>query len=161
MLIANSLFTPDFSNLTVHGGEKVIINEKSFSSEFSLCFLQYSLGSMWFNQHKKVLVFKKPKSSFQKSHETILLVLQLYFVSLKPVELHGHTKQSQSHCAGRVRQYAERQQMEENETLVGTLGSDSEGSSFLEYLRKLGFEGVSYQLGQQLPNQMCFIHKER
>lgn len=44
--------------------------------------------------------------------------------------------------------------MEENETLVGTLGSESEGSSFLEYFGKLGFEGVSYlsRLESQLPN---------
>ena len=68
MLIENSLFTPDFFNLTVHGGEKFIINEKSFSSEFSLCFLQYSLGSMWFNQHKKVLVFKKKKNPHSRNH---------------------------------------------------------------------------------------------
>lgn len=41
--------------------------------------------------------------------------------------------------------------MEENETLVGTLGSESEDSSFLEYF---GFEGVSYliRLERQLPN---------
>lgn len=68
MLTANSLFTPAFFNLIFYGGKKFTINEKTLSSEFSQCFLQYSLGSMWFNQHKTILFFKKKKSPYSRNH---------------------------------------------------------------------------------------------
>ena len=81
VLTANSFFTPAFFNTIFPGGEKIMENEKTFSSEFSLYFLQYSLSSIWFNKHKTIL-FKK--ISLEKSHETILPILQciLFYLNL-------------------------------------------------------------------------------
>lgn len=141
-------------------GKKFTINEKTLSSEFSQCFLQYSLGSSGLINTKQYCSFKKKKSPYSRKHmkqsclysNYILFHLNLLncmriqnnFIAAVPAESGSMLRTSVSR---------------KMRLKWGLLDLNLEAACFQSSLKILGLEGVSYLIG--LEKHVCFIHKER